>query len=240
MRAGVAMVALLAGCRPEVVGSVRSEAGPIAGAVLRAQGEPPCEAVTGPDGAFHARCPAGDRTFEVTHPDHRGRELRLELPSMGTLRVPPVELARVPTEAGLYLDLGQRFEALTLAPFYRAGSDAEGWRWCVHGDEAEPHAAPPGVVTVLDQLGADWRLFRLDPDGCAYRLTPTASGYWSWAATPLEVTRAAGPAAGRDLARVELSAGDYVLAEWFAGALVPEAQGDRWRAWWIRVEAPGP
>lgn len=240
MRVGVVASLALGACHPEITGSVQSDAGPVVGAVLRAVGEPPCEAVTGPDGSFRARCDPGERRFEVSHPAHRRRELSLVLPRLGTLEVPPITLVAVPTEPGLFLDRGDHFEALGPAPLRRLGSEAEGWRWCLAPSDTSPPVAPPGAVTLLDQLGADWRLFRADAEGCVYRLTPTASGYWSWKAEPVEVSRRQGPAAGRDVATAELSPGDYVLAEWLAGGLVPEPGGEGWRARWLRVRADGP
>lgn len=240
MRVGVLAGLVLAACHPEIAGSVRSDAGPVVGAVLSARGEPACEAVTGPDGTFRARCAPGERLFEVSHPAHRRRELNLVLPRLGTLEVPPIALVAVPTEPGLFLDLGDRFEALGPAPLRRTGSETEGWRWCLAASDTSPAVVRAGTVTLLDQLGADWRLFRADAEGCAYRLTPTASGYWSWAAEPVEVSRRQGPSAGRDMATAELGPGDYVLAEWLAGGLVPETGGEGWRARWLRVTADGP
>lgn len=232
---GLLLLGLVA-CQPEIVGSVADGAdAPVVGATLAAAAGGPCVAVTGPDGRFHARCDREAQDFTLSHPDHLPRAVAVDLPARGTVDLGVLRLAPLPARPGLHRPVGEAWEALPAAPLVRRGSDAEGWRWCV--EAGEPPTVPAGEVELVDVHAADWKLFRVDAEGCIYRMTPTVSGYWHAEGASIPVTLGTPLAPGRDRVSVTLEPGDYVFADWFASGFVAEGDG-RWRASWLRVAAP--
>lgn len=233
MRAGWVALAL-AGCGTIVSGEVRDGAGaPVAGAVLHSDGTPACDAVTDEAGRYRTPCAPGSYRVQVTHPGHLPAELPLEVAGRGEVAVAPLVIEAIPLTPGVHILAGAAFVAPEPAPLRRLGSDAEGWRWCAEG--APTATVPAGAVRALDNHVADWRLFRLDADGCAYRLSRAAGDYWEYQADRLEVARVEPLAPGRDWLSVELTPGTYVVADWLASGFVPEGEG--WRAGWFRVVA---
>lgn len=225
----------IAGCTPVVTGDVRDDAGQaVAGAVVHADGEPPCDAVTDDAGRWRTRCAAGAYRFEVRHPDHAPATAEVTVGRGREVVVPTVTLHGFPEEPGLHIAVGEKFTAPAPAPLARAGSDAEGWRWCVTGTPEVSLAA--GTTRLLDNHVADWRLLRADAEGCVYRMKRSAGDYWSYEADRIEVSREAELAPGRVWLSVDLTPGTYVVADWVAGGLVPE--GDGWRAGWFTVTGP--
>jgi hypothetical protein len=178
-------------------------------------------------------CPKGTRTFSVTHPDHLDRTWLVSAPSWGDQEVGTCELSPVPTGGGLWLASDDGFTALPQAPIVRrTGPDEQ--RWCVDAAAGDPVPVGAGAVRLLDNHVADWRIFKLDAEGCAYRTQRTAGSTWSFSAdrvTPEALTER-GP--GRSWVDLELQPGDYVIAEWYEGFLV-EGDEDHWRGHWLRA-----
>lgn len=233
-RAVVALGLVLAGCSTVATGEVRDATGaPVAGAVVHADGTPGCDAVTDAEGRWRTHCPAGDYTFTVSHPAH----LSATVPATVAGPDAPVKLVvhAIPTEGGVHLLAGDRFVTPGPAPLTRQGSESDGWRWCVTG---EPDArVPAGVIRALDNHVAEWRLFRVDTEGCAYRLARSAGDYWEYEADSPPIARLAPLAEGRDWLEIELTPGRYVVADWLADGFVPD--GDGVRARWFAVTDGG-
>lgn len=223
---------LLLACTPTVVGSVVSSGSPVAGAVVEAVSGPDVDAVTDARGGFRARVEGGSRRIAVSHPAHLTTELDVVVDGHGEVVLPPIELVAVPTAPGVHLRVGSGFVSPTAAPLERRGDAATGYRWCL--GEGTPTRVPAGSLRLLDNHVADWRVLRADADGCVYRLEPTPGGFFNEVAQRVEARRDTPFAPGRDWLEIELVAGDYVWAEWFAGGFVPEGAG--WRAGWVRAE----
>ena len=104
-----------------------------------------------------------------------------------------------------------------------------------------PLVVPAGPVRLLDIHAVDWRVYRLDADGCAYRMTPGGGSHWTWAADRLEVgpTTERGP--GRGWVTLDLPPGEYAIVEWYAGFLVRAPSGaERWSGSWLRASGTVP
>lgn len=225
------ILALALACTPTVVGTVGSDGGPVPGAVVHATSGPPLDAVTDDQGGFRARVEPGPRRLEVTHPAYLPVQVDVDVQGHGEVLLPTVQLVAVPTEPGVHLRVGDGFVRPAPAPMVRRGDAATGWRWCL--GEGTPTAVPAGALRVLDNHEADWRVLRVGADGCVYQLQPTPGGFFNEVADRVEARRDTPFAPGRDWLELELTAGDYVIAEWFAGGFVPEGEG--WRAGWVRA-----
>lgn len=219
---------------PTASGTVVSAAGPVPGAVVRAISGPALDAVSDPAGHFEVRVETGTRTLRVTHPDYLPAEVEVVVEGRGRVELPPLSVVGIPVSPGPHLLLGDHFEVPTLAVVVRLGTAAEGFRWCVDRPGSTPLVVPVGPLRVLDNHAADWRIFKLDGDGCGYVLRPTPGGFFDQVAERVEVKRVEAYGPGRDWLEIDLPAGEYLVADWFEGGLVPE--GDGWRGSWVRAE----
>jgi hypothetical protein len=165
--------------------------------------------------------------------------LSAELEEGRTLHLPPVVLHQLPAEPGLFRRGPAGFVALDRAYLRRvddAGRVAQR-SFCLEGVGARPVELPAAAVELLAHEHPGWRLFRLDPEGCAWREEREGELRWRkvWdggmEAEVLEV--------GKGLRQIllQLSAGDYFLADWdgyFRGA---EGAGlPRYGGHWLRAE----
>lgn len=227
---------LLAGCQTAtLVGEVRTaDGGPVPGAMLRSPG---CEAVTDAAGRFRVACAKGTRSFTVTHPDHLDRTwLVTPAGGLGDQDVGSVDLAPIPLGEGLWLATDGRLDRLPEAPFVRTAAATE-QRWCMDATQGEPVGVASGEVRLLDNHGVDWRLYKLDADGCAYRLTKSGGDHWTFTAERVTPRDIAPRGPGRDWVTLDLPPGDYALVEWYEGFLVRDT-GERFRGHWLRAGAP--
>lgn len=228
------MLLLALGCSPVVTGRVESAGKPVAGAVLSVVTGEPCDAVTDSTGAFRTRCASGARTVRVTHPGHLEQIVSWEVSGPGEAQVASVALVAIPTAPGLHLSGEAGFTEVAPGPFVRLGSATTGWRWCMDKSLGSPMVVAAGTLRFLDNHDRDWRIYRLDTDACAFRLTATHGGFFEGSGDRVDVQRISPFAPGRDWVEATLPAGDYALADWFASGFV--ADGDRWRGAWLRVE----
>lgn len=236
--AGVLPLLALAACETTLTGAVLNTDGEhVPGAALHAPGlEGDCDAVTGPDGRFRVRCGRGTWTFSVTHPAHLPATWTVPVTERGDIDVGAARLVRIPVDPGLHLRGADAFVALPPAPLHRAIVDGKEHRFCLDRDAATPVDAPAGKMRLLDNHVADWRVFRLDAEGCAYRLTKGTGDHWAWSADQVEPVAREPLAEGREWVDMELAPGDYVVAEWYAEFFVrADVATDTWRASWLHV-----
>lgn len=218
------MISLLLACSAEFTGRVHTPAGdPVSGATLDAS---ECAAVTGADGSFRTRCERTQHSFVVSHPDHQSAALDVE-PGKPP---PSVVLPAWPVDAGLYLVRPGNVSPLPTAVLVHTASPTEE-RWCL-GD-AVPTEVSAGKVVLFDVHDVEFRIYRLDDEGCAFRMKPGQASYWSWSADRVTEASRETITTGRDKVTLDLSAGDYAIAEWFDGFLVPEKDGAA--AWLLRA-----
>lgn len=226
------------GCETVLTGQVRGDdEAPVVGAVLHADGvEADCDAVTGPDGRFRVRCPRGAWSFAVTHPAYLPGAWAVSADASGELDVGGTTLVRVPTEPGVHVRTSSGFVPLPSAPLVRAVDEGREQRLCVSKDHA-PLAVPAGRLRLLDNHVADWRVWKVAEDGCAWRLQKGQGDHWSWTAERLEPAATEELAPGRTWVDLDLPAGDYVVAEWYADYFVrDEGPKDTYRAAWLRAQ----
>jgi hypothetical protein len=193
--------------------------------------------VTAADGSFRTRCAPGARTFAVSHPDYLPGSWQLADIGRGTVAVGSFTLTRVPTGAGMWALSGDSFLPLTGAALTRT-AEPDAQRWCVPADQS-PVTVAAGAVRLLDAHGGPWRVYALDGERCAYRLTRGGAEHWAYSATRMEDGTRTPISEGRDWVVLELPPGDYAIVDWYEGFLVREdAAADTWRAAYLRVGPP--
>ncbi len=225
------MILLLVACDVEIAGVVATPAGtPVAGAELS---DGRCRAVSGADGRFLTRCVRDTYIFAVTHPTHAGGESSVD--ASGAMSPPPlsVTLTPWPEAPGLYLE--PALQPLAAVVVQRSVTTDE-QRFCV---DVAGVPETRGPVEVFDVHAVDWRLYALDADGCALRLSRApGTSWWQPQGTRVAERSRETLASGRDRVRFELEPGRYVALAWYDGFLVPDnASDDTWIGW--ALAAPG-
>lgn len=216
----------LLGCSVEVRGQVVEPSGaPVAGAVLDAEGA--CGAVSAADGTFRARCRRADYHFLVTHPTHAAGTLHVD--ASGALPPEPATatLTPWPDTPGVYVE--PAYTRLPDVGLVRKADKTE-TRFCV--PDGASFAEVGAGASLFDVHAADWRVYPLDAEGCALRLTqPAGSRFWSPTGAPVSAGQAEEVAPGRFRTRLTLPAGRYVLVPWLDGFFVPDdVDKDTWFA----------
>ncbi len=224
-------IVVFVSCTVELSGSVTDlDGAAVGGARLQAPG---CEAVSNAAGAFRVRCERALHRFAVTHPTYAGATLEIDATGLLAPEASRASLRAWPSEPGLYLE--PSYAAVPSPGLVRTATPTE-QRFCVPAEAVLP-VAPAGTA-LFDVHDVEWRLYRLDEDGCALRLSTRDGGtYWSPTATQVEVTPT--PLADGHL-RVPLPAepGRYAAAPWMAGFFVPRSVSpDVWEAWAFEVGA---
>ena len=213
---------------------------PIGGVVVRAEADPECNTKTNDAGIFTLECAPGDWTVLFEHLDH------LSVVRTATLNLGDrVELTRtilqaIPTEPGLHILVNNRFELLPSASLTRTTINtgtAKQRAFCVDSETAAPFAAGrAGTVTMLANVPPNWRAFRMDQHGCAYRDAKTAEGQWMIDHQERPALHTDRKQTGVVLTTWEAAGGDYFLADW-AGFFVPVAPDtDSYSGRWIRFD----
>lgn len=220
---------LLAGCTVELTGNVSDFGGAaVGGARLSA---PECEAVSAADGSFRVRCDRAVHRFAVSHPAYAGATL--EIDATGTFSPEPetIMLRAWPSAPGLYLEPDYR--PVPSPGLARTTTDKE-QRFCVP-EGAEFGSAAAGSA-MFDVHEVDWRVYRLDAEGCAMRLTNKAGGsVWSPTATRVD-TAPSELAPGHFRVPVPEEPGRYVAVPWMEGFFVPRAgEAELWEAWTFEI-----
>lgn len=220
----------LAGCAVELTGSVTDLAGvPVEGARVQAAG---CEAVSAPDGTFRLHCPRALHRFAVSHPAYAGASMEIDATGLLSPEPETVMLRAWPTEPGLYIEPNYR---PVPAPGLTRTATANEQRFCLP-EGAEVGSAPAGTA-LFDVHEVEWRLYRLDAEGCAMRLATRDGGtFWSPTATRVEVAPVE-LAAGHFRVPLPAEPGQYVAVPWMDGFFVPRAGSpELWEAWAFAVE----
>jgi hypothetical protein len=181
-----------------------------------------CSALTDESGSFAMDCRRGLILVNVAldstphYPSaHSVEVLRTESLSIGLWTLTP----QPPTD-GLWWVGAQGLLPLARTHLVRTG-DRGAKSYCLDaGSQTSGQTAAPGNVYFVDQQAPDWKLFRLDDDGCAQR--------WRWHAGDWRITSSDEPEASVEhLAKAKLHhfalpAGRYFVADWADGRLTPD------------------
>ncbi|MBM4392488.1 MAG: carboxypeptidase regulatory-like domain-containing protein [Deltaproteobacteria bacterium] len=220
---------VLVACDVEIAGVVTTPGGePVAGAELS---DADCRAVSGADGRFLTRCARDSYALVVSHPAHAAGEARVD--ATGATSPPPLAVQLTPWPAGPGLYMEPSLRPLEPVAVQRTVAPDE-QRFCV---ELALVPETGGPVSIFDVHAVDWRVYALDAEGCALRLSRAPGTSW-WQPQGARVTEKGREtlATGRERVRFELEAGRYVALAWYDGFLVPlEASDDTWVGWALAV-----
>lgn len=233
---------LAAGCGGMAIdGVVVDQAGkPVADAAVTAL-ETPCQTKTDAQGVFSLACTPGTYDLTISQVGHVTTTVK-DFDASGRERydLGRQVLVRIPQEKGLLFFTGGQFQ--TLEPGLldrRTGGSGQGqYRYyCLDRDGSKVNTLRAGVHTFYDHDSVGWRAFRLDDDGCAYRMSPNSPTSWGVdynEKADVELTQIE-----RDLKRAELTlqAGEYFIAHWDQGFFTKAPGEDhRYSGFYIKVD----
>jgi hypothetical protein len=234
------LAAALCGCRKmSFEGRVVDAADQGVPGVLVSLGEPKCEAMTDASGAFSIPCRPGTYTVTITKQGFLGDGLELEAPELKVYDAGKRVLVKVPDDKGFFAFERNAYRSMKPGLLERraGGSTLDTWRaYCLARERSEANRLSPGSYPFLDHASPGWRAFRLDEEGCAYRMSPTSGGQWGvdYAVAPkFEVKQATDDAS---LVTLHLEPGSYFVADWSAGFFTAAADDPlHYTGYWIEV-----
>lgn len=218
---------------------------PIPGAKVSRQASD-CSTLTREDGRFDLRCEAGTWKISIHHPSFYSNTETVSVPNGSQLVLERSTLIQVPESDGLHLLRDASFVPLVPTTLERASnSNGEAKRrdFCVDRGLSVPNKVSSGTLRFLERSPTTpWRMFRMDPAGCAYKDSRNQEGRWvvehrdrvssrveTFGDHPGSVNLAV-------LRLVKVEAGEYFIAEW-SGFFVPTGpKASTYKGYWVQVQ----
>ena len=223
--AALSVGALTACGKMAIDGEVVDAAGnPVVGARVGAVGSL-CEAQTDDAGKFAFECTPGPYDLSITMPGYVGEAVpTVQATERKRYDVGRRLLVKVPEQEGLLVFDGQDYRALTPGRLERraGGVGAKAFKhYCLSDKESPANPFGAGPQPFFDnRTDGKWRVYRLDEDGCAYRMSPKSDTQWGidYAERLTPTTKTVEQ--GRDIVVMDLQPGRYFVADWEAGFFV--------------------
>jgi hypothetical protein len=212
------------GCsRMAIDGQVADVAGePIAGAMVTAVGGAQCQSRTDETGTFELVCSPQHYEVHIGKTGYIPEVLEaFDASERKRYEIGVRTLIKIPSERGL-----TRFKGNEYVPMVRGwlekttASGPNGYRhYCLKDDDVPVNTLAPGLNPFFDYESEGWKVFKLDDEGCAYRMSPGKDGKAKWqvdyADRPKSETRELEH--GKDIVIMDLPQGRYFIADWSKG-----------------------
>lgn len=224
-----------------VVGQVTDVTGaPLADSRVTAVGTL-CQTPTDDEGRFRLKCSTeGDLQLIVTQTGYVSKELTVPQSDASEQDLGQVLLIKIPDGDGLFLFDGATYATMSAGVLGRT-ADPTDKAFCLDRAGSTPNRVVAGPVPLYEKaVDDDWRLYKLDAEGCARRLRREGTT-WSitWSEKAEMTTRDVEYEQKVHIAT--LPAGEYFLAWWRGGTFVTASAkgadgGDRYAGYWIVAE----
>ena len=235
----------LVGCgSTSFTGSVVDVSGaPMTGSTITVVGTT-CQGKVAEDGTFDVPCKPGEARIIVANTGYVSEERTLEAPEKQAYDLGAITLTKIPDSDGLWLRRNGVYETLTPGLLTRLtegpGLDHTDKNWCVDVEGGAPTKVPAGTVVLFDKAAPDWKLWKLDADGCAYK-QHRIDVRWEkrFGESVTATTKELGTE--QTLVTVDLPPGGYFAADWHAGFFnakpeIPEDGNKRYGGFYIVAE----
>jgi hypothetical protein len=212
---------------------------PIPGAKVSRQASD-CSTLTREDGRFELRCDAGTWKISIRHPSFFSKTETVDVPDGHQVILERSTLIQVPESDGLHLLRDASFVPLVPTTLERASnSNGEAKRrdFCVDRDRSAPNKVSSGTLRLLERSPTTpWRMFRMDPAGCAYRDSRNQEGRWVVEHRDRAKVSLEPEIDGTRIHQVKVEAGGYFIAEW-SGFFVPTGpKANTYKGYWVQVQ----
>ncbi len=211
------------GCsRMAIDGQVADVAGePIVGAMVSAVGGAQCQSQTDETGSFELVCSPQHYEIHIGKTGYIPEVLEdFDASERKRYEVGKRTLIKIPSERGLTRFKGNEYVAMERGWLEKSTAGGKsGYRhYCLKGD-VPVNTLVAGLNPFFDYESEGWKVFRLDDEGCAYRMSPDPTGKRKWkvdyADRPTWETREL--ETGKDIVIMDLPAGRYFIADWNKG-----------------------
>jgi len=195
---------------------------PIVGANISAAGAPTCTTTTGDDGLFELVCAPDVYTINIGAAGYLSETLdQFDASERQRYPVGRKVLIKIPIEKGLLRFDGQSYTGMEPGVVVkRAGGEGTSAfkHYCVAEDHENPvNGLKSGTVAFFDNHSDGWRPFRLDEDGCAYRMSPTTETTWGIDYAEKAEIETKQVEEGKEIVLITFEPGRYFIADWDKG-----------------------
>ena len=221
---------LLACTRMAIDGQVVDVTGePIEGAMVTAVGTT-CMTQTDAEGMFSLTCNPDTYTLTVGYNGYLSEEWEdYDAGEHQRYELGKVVLVKIPSEKGLL-----RFDSNSYVPMEqghidikKGGTGLKAYKhYCVEGDDVPVNTLNAGVVPLFDNDHVGWKAWRLDDEGCAYRMAPANKTRWekTYGTTAEDTKRKVEET--KHIVLMTLEPGEYFIADWDQGFFTPNSDRD--------------
>jgi len=234
------MIAFISACSTTSVEGVvvNASGAPVQGATVSRQASE-CSTLTRDDGRFDLRCDPGTWKISIRHPSFFSKTDTVDVPDGNQVVLERSTLIQIPENDGLHLLRLSSFVPLvptTLVRSSNSNGEAKRRDFCIVRDQSTPNIVSSGALQLLDRTTTPWRMFRMDPSGCAYRDSRNQDG--RWVVEHRDRTKVSLEPKMDDIQihQVNVEPGGYFIAEW-AGFFVPTApKASTYKGYWVQVQ----
>lgn len=239
------ILGLLTACSgTSVAGKVTDVTGtPLVGAMVTIIGTN-CQTLTDDEGAFDLSCKSGEYEVAIGNTHYVSKTLEVSAVDAMRYDLGKVVLIRIPEGEGLFLFDGSEYTRMepsylqkfsTTNPVERA--------FCIDRKTAVPHRQKPGRVPLFDKAYGDWRPWKLDAKGCAYR-SRRDGGQWQETYADRAKLTEQRLEFDKTVVLMEVERGEYFIADWSNGWFVQSAasrkekspEAKRYSGFYIKVD----
>jgi len=235
------LLSMLAGCgKMAIDGTVSDVSGePIVGARVTLIGTQ-CQTVTDAEGRFELPCLPGVYTLTIGADSYLAQDIeQFDASERKRYDVGTRNLIKLPTDKGLLKFVDNAYEPLARGWIERrkGGSGTDQWKiYCLPEDEAERAEIPvntfaAGNQPFFDNDSGGWRAWKLDEEGCAYRMAPDTKSSWEMTYGEKPEMQEQRLEDGKSIVVLALEPGAYFVADWGTGFFKSATENER-KAYW--------
>lgn len=196
---------------------------PLTGATLTVVGHP-CQAIVRADGGFDLPCSPGVYDISLGQSGYISETWsNYEANEQKTYDLGETVLVRIPDENGLLVFKGGSYRAMERGFLVKSsgGRGKTQYRhYCLpeNADERMPiNPFDAGKVAFFDNASGGWRPWRLDEEGCAYKMSPSSETRWSVDYSDKATWTESELAPEKSLVVMTLEPGRYFISDWSNG-----------------------
>jgi len=233
-----AVLALGSGCADMAIGGQVTDAGgqPLEGVMVTAVGTI-CNDQTNAQGQFSLTCEPGSHTLVISKEGYLSGQFEVEAPIRQRYQTEPQSLVKIPGQKGLFLISENIYQPLQDARLRKLETDGvtKTRAFCLDTARSQPDRLPGGVVSLFDNDAPSWKPFRLDAEGCAWRVARNASGHWVQEDLDKPSFEHHKLTEQMKITRLTLSSGDYFIADWQGYFVAAKDDKTSYTGHWLKI-----
>lgn len=195
---------------------------PVVGANISAVGAPACTTTTDDAGHFELVCAPGVYTVNIGAAGYISETLdQFDASERQRYPIGRKVMIKIPVERGLLKFDGQSYTAMEPGVVVKnaGGKGTDAFKhYCLADDHENPtNRMAKGTVAFFDNESPGWRPFRLDDEGCAYRMSPTSDTRWGVDYAEKAEIETKQVEEGKEIVLITFEPGQYFIADWERG-----------------------